>query len=578
MLSLPPSGVNATFDPLLRTAIHDLGRLKDISAVLARHGFAQFAEIVRTGKKEDTKLAEHELAGAPKRFTRLLQDLGPTYVKFGQVLSTRPDIMPLAYLEELKTLQDRVPPLEYAVISKAIEEEFEKPVGEIFQKIDETPLASASISQVHRATLPDGRAVVVKVQRPGIEKTIRSDLDLLYVLARLLDATIEESGLYRPVDIVKEFEKAIFEELDFMHEARNVRELRQNFANHESLRFPEIVDLLTTPTVMVMEFIDGVKISEITPETHDVEKVVNALLTGYFQMVFEDGFFHGDPHPGNILVLKDSTVALLDCGLVGRLTRSMQDLISQLSLAIAMRDAESTARICFRMGTPMERVNLIQFRDEVQNMLDRYVSGKLGEMSTGSLLREMLDMSLRHKVKIPPEVAILAKAGVTLEGVVRGLDPDLDIVETVTPYARRLMMTHFGFGALRRIATKGALGLVSTMQDMPLQVHQIMSDLESGRLSVRVTHDELNKLSKSLNDLGSKMFLGLLTCGLILGGSFLIARHNIDVKGVPLVPILMLSAAGLIVTFVFWWHVLYGRWKKIRLGFWLGLFKKRKGE
>lgn len=578
MVPLPGPDRDATFDPLLRTAIHDLGRLKDISAVLARHGFAQIAEIVRTGKKEAPKLAEQELVGAPKRFTLLLQDLGPTFVKFGQVLSTRPDIMPVAYLEELKTLQDRVPPLDFPVMGKRVEDELGKPLAELFQRIDEKPLASASISQVHRATLPDGRQVVVKIQRPGIEKTIRSDLDLLYVLARLLDATIEESGLYRPVDIVKEFEKAIFEELDFLHEARNVRELRHNFEKHPSVRFPEIVDSLTTPTVLVMEFIDGVKISEVDREKYDVPKVVDALLSGYFQMVFEDGFFHGDPHPGNILVLPDGSVAFLDCGLVGRLTRSMQDQISQLALAIAMRDAESTARICFRMGTPMERVNLIQFRDEVQNLLDKYVSGTLGEMSTGSLLREMLDMALRYRVKIPADIAILAKAGITMEGVVRTLDPDLDIVETVTPYAKRIMMSHFGFGALRRIATKGALGLVSTMQDMPLQLHQIVSDLETGRLSVRVTHDELNKLSKSMNDLGSKMFLGLLTCGLILGGAFLLSKYNLEVKGVPLVPILMLATAGLIVTFVFWWHVLYGRWRKIRLGFWLGLFKKRKGE
>ncbi|MBI2901204.1 MAG: AarF/ABC1/UbiB kinase family protein [Planctomycetes bacterium] len=563
---------------MLRTALHDLERLSDISKVMARHGFDQIAEIVRGTKEGATRLTDKELVGAPRRFKLLLQDLGPTFIKLGQVLSTRPDIMPSAYITELKTLQNKVEPLDFAVISKAIQDGLGKPLDQVFARLDEKPLATASIAQVHRAELPDGRKVVVKVQRPGIDKTIRADVDLLYVLARLLDATIEESGLYRPVEIVKEFEKAIFEELDFLREARNAREFRRNFEDRAGLVFAEVVEPLTTRTVLVMEFLEGTKISEIDRARHDPAKAAGILIESFFRMVYEDGYFHGDPHPGNIMIFDDGRVALLDCGLVGRITKGTQDLLTRLSLAVAMKDADATARIVYRLGTPTDRVNLLQFRDEIQGLLDRYMAGKLDEMDAGSLITEMLDLSMRYRIRIPPDCAILAKAAVTIEGVVRGLSPDLDIKKTIEPYGKRLLSEQFGLAALGRQATKSALGLMDAIQDWPLQINQIVSDLESGRLTVRVSHDELNKLSRTFNDFGSKMFLGLLTCGLIVGSAFLLSRYRIEVGGVPILPIVGFIAALSIITIVFWWHVLYGRVKKIRLAFWLGLFRKRKGE
>ncbi len=561
---------------MLRTAINDLGRLGDISVVLARHGFDRIADIVRTGATANVTQAE--IVPAPRRFVQLLQDLGPTYIKLGQVLSTRPDILPSAYIAELKTLQENVQPLEFAVIAKELETALGKPIGDLFAGVEETPLATASISQVHRATLPDGRRVVLKVQRPGIEKTIRSDIDLLYLLARLLDATIEESALYRPTGIVKEFERAILEELDFVREARNLREFRRNFADNPRVRFPEAFDDLTTRNVLCMEFMEGEKISEVDPHVVDVDKVVRTLLDGLFQMVYVDGLFHGDPHPGNIRVQADGSVALLDYGLVGRLTKGMQDTLGQLSLAVALKDADATTRLVLRLGTPAERVNLLQLRDEIQGLLDKYVGGNLGEVNTGSLLSEMLDLAMRYRVRIQPDFAILAKAGVTIEGMIRTLKPDLDITSTIAPYSRKILLDRFGPRALGELATKQAIGALSMLQDLPLQLNQIVSDLGTGRLTVRVNNDEINRIGKSLNDLGSKMFLGLIACGLILGSCFLLTRVSLEVRGVPIAAIVGLLAAGGIVTIVFWWHFLYGRVRKIRLMFWVNLFRRKKGK
>ncbi len=561
---------------VLRAALYDLERLADISKVFGRHGFDRIAEILRGRHEGRHKLEEKELVGAPKRFKNLLEDLGPTYVKLGQVLSTRPDILPSTYIAELKSLQNRVEPVGFPVIAKTVEDELKKPLKDLFAEFDPTPLASASIAQVHRATLPDGRKVAVKVQRPGIEKTIRSDIDLLYVLARILDATIEESGLYRPLEIVKEFEKAIFEELDFLREARNSREFRRYFEDRAGLCFAEGVEELTTRTVLTMDYLDGVKITEADPERHDLDKVVRVLIESFFRMVYEDGYFHGDPHPGNILVLPDSRVALLDCGLVGRLTKGTQELLTRLSIAIPLRDADATARLLYRLGTPTERVNLLQFRDEIQGLLDKYVAGELGEMHAGSLLTEMTDLAMRYRIRIPADCAILAKAAVTLEGVVRDLRPQLPIQETIEPFAKRLLWNQYGPEALGRAAKQSAFGLIGALQDMPLQLNQIVSDLESGRLTVRVHHDELNKLSRTLNDFGSKVVMGLIACGLILGSCFLLARYRIEILGIPVLPILGLVTVVLILTFVFWWHVLYGRMRKIRVAFWWGLFRRSK--
>lgn len=563
---------------VLRAALHDLERLADISKVLARHGFDRIAEILRGRKDKLTRLEDRELVGAPKRFRNLLEDLGPTYVKLGQVLSTRPDIMPSAYLAELKSLQNKVEPLGYPTIAKAVEEALKKPVNEAYAEFDPNPLASASIAQVHRATMHDGRRVVVKVQRPGIEKTIRSDIDLLYILARVLDATIEESGLYRPVEIVKEFEKAIFEELDFLREARNSREFRRNFEDRAGVVFAEVAEELTTRTVLTMEFLDGVKVSDVDKSRHDAGAVARTLIEGFFRMVYEDGYFHGDPHPGNIMVLADSRVALLDCGLVGRITKGTQELLTRLSITIPLKDADGTARLLYRLGTPTERVNLLQFRDEIQGLLDKYVSGELSQMDAGSLITEMLDLSMRYRIRIPPDCAVLAKAAVTLEGVVRALKPDLAIQETIEPYAKRLLWNEYGPEALGRAAKKSAFGLIGALQDMPLQMNQIVSDLESGRLTVRVSHDELNKIGKTINDLGSKLVLGLISCGLIVGACLLLSRYRMEVGGVPILPVVGILTAVGILTFIFWWHVLYGRVKKIRLAFWVSLFRRSKSR
>ena len=557
----------------------DFARLRQIAGILARHGYAHLAENLREGrtKTNDRVVDEARSAlGAPVRLRVLLQDLGPTFVKLGQIMSSRPDLVPSEFQVELAHLQDDVGALPVAEIQAQLAQAWRCDPSTHLASFDEKPLATASIAQVHRARLHDGREVVVKVQRPNLEPIIRADIDLLYLLARLLEATVEEAGLYQPYEVIAAFEQAILQELDFTIEARNARAFAAHFAANERLIVPAIVSELTTRTVLVMEFVKGTKITSIDPGTVDLEAVLHVVLDAAFQMGFVDGLFHGDPHPGNILVTPEGKVCLLDYGLVGRLTTNMQQTVIQLSLAIATRDAEAVTRLVYRIGQPQERMSLAIFRDKVSDMMARYLVRSLDEVDAASLVNELMDLALRYKIRVPADYALLAKSAVTIEGIIRQLSPKLDIAQTILPYAQRLMADRYSPEAVGRLALRSAVTLLDSLQQLPLVTHQIVTDLEAGRLTVRVNNPELDRMSRSLNDLGTKVFLGMVAMGLILGTFFVLARYPWEWHGVSVWAAIGGGMSLWLVVMVVSWHFLYTRLKKISARAVLKLFGSRR--
>lgn len=557
---------------MLRIAAQDLARLRQIAGVLARHGYRKLAQGVRSGELDpqdpELRADTHELTG-PSRLRRLLQDLGPTFIKLGQVLSARPDLVPTEYQRELARLQDDVEPLPYATIHEALEHAWGAPLTDHLARIDEKPLATASIAQVHRAALDDGREVVVKVQRPGLMRTIRADLDLLYLLARLLDATVAEAALYRPIEVIRAFESALLDELDFTIEARNARAIGHNFQDDPRVLVPPILDHLSGRTVLVMGYVDGQKITTWAESAEDaqIETILRTVLDVAFKMGFQDGLFHADPHPGNVFVTPDHRVCMLDFGLVGRLTGNMQRNLIQLSMAIATRDAETTTRLVYRIGRPVDRVPLHEFRDRVAELMSRYLVRRLDEVDATTLVSELLDTAIRYKIRVPPDYALLAKAAVTIEGIVRTLKPDLDITTTILPYARQLMAEQYGPQAVKQMALRSAVGLIDGIQELPLLGHQLVNDLEAGRLAIRIGHPELTRLGRTLNDLGTRVALGLVAAA-ALCGTFIIAAIR------PTAPdgttngwiwfggLLSLLLGGTLMA----QHLLHGRIGKLRLG------------
>ena len=551
---------------MLERAFQDLNRLRQIAAAMAKHGFGAYLERTRLRDVlgRDAPEAEGDALPPPdrttaSRFRQLLAELGPTFIKLGQLLSTRPDVLPSHWIEELEALQDACPPLPLAEVRAEIERGLGRPVEEVFASLDEAPLASASIAQVHRAVTHGGEPVVVKVQRPNIRDQIDSDLALLHYLARLLEAVIEETGVYTPTGVIEEFDRTVHEELDFSNEARNARAMRDAAEGRDFIVIPRVHGPLSCATVLTLDYVAGTKISEVTVEGgHDVEKVARNVIEASFRQLFEDGLFHGDPHPGNILVLNDDRIALIDFGLVGRLTRAQQEALVTLIVAVALRDPDTVARILNRIGVPESHTPIAEFREDIRGILDRYLGLKLEDIRTATLLRDLLDLALRHRIRIPKEYAVLAKASITIEGIIRRLYPKLDILQVGLPYAKELLLSRFNPSDASGALMKSLLKLQGLAEDVPSQLSQILVDIEGGKFRVNVAGDAIDRIGAHVRAMAVLVFLGLLAASLTVGGLVVIASRASTALGV-----VALASAAALSAFAALYHVATLRMRKI---------------
>jgi ubiquinone biosynthesis protein len=556
---------------MFERAFQDLNRLRQIAAAVAKHGFGAY--LARTRLRDALPreaLPEGEPLPQPdrdtaRRFRLLLAELGPTFTKLGQLLSSRPDVLPAHWVEELEALQDDASPLPIAEIRREIERGLGRPVSELFAELDETPLASASIAQVHRARTHAGVQVAVKVQRPDIRERIESDLALLYYLAKLLEAVIEETGIYTPTGIIEEFDRTVHEELDFQNEARNAKEMGETARERPFLVIPRVHDELSSSTVLTLDYVEGTKVSEVTEAAgFDLEKVARNIIEAAFRQLFEDGLFHGDPHPGNILVLPGNRVALLDFGLMGRLTRVQREALVTLIVAVALRDPDSVARILNRIGVPDAHSPIAEFKGDIRAILDRYLGLKLEDIRTATLLRDLLDLAVRHRIRIPKEYAVLAKASITVEGIIRRLYPRLDILEIGLPYAKELLLQRFSPSDASGTFMKSLLKLQGLAEDVPGQLTQILVDLEGGKFRVNVHSEDVERVGGHVRAIGVMIFLGLVCAGLVAGGIVALALGaNPWLGGLALGAAAVLGAAASV------YHVATLRMRKISLRRWL---------
>ena len=562
---------------MFRETFQDLNRLRQIGVIAARHGFADLLERAGVwrmlGRKEAVELSpEARRASTARRFRMLLNDLGPTFVKLGQILSTRADLLPAEYIEELSSLQDQVPPISLELVRTQIRASFDRDPEELFKAIEPEPMAAASIAQVHRATTLQGDEVVVKVQRPGISDQIRADLSVLRYLARLLEAVVEETGIYTPVGIVDEFDRAIHEELDFLNEAANIRAFYENNRERKFLKIPKVYDELSNRTVLTLEYLRGVKIRQINLAEHDRATLARHIIEGAFRQLFEDGLFHGDPHPGNILVLEGEVLGLLDFGLVGRLTKKMQETLVLLVLSIALKDADSVARLLYRVGVADGRADLLGFKADIEGILTQYLPGgsTLGGINTRNLLRDLFDLAVKYRIRIPKEYALLSRASVETEGVLRSLYPDLKISEMALPYAKQLLVDRYDPGQLQGGLMRTLLRLQTVATDLPLQFSQILMDLEGGKFSVTVRADQLERMNSTLRSLAVIAFLGLSACGFIVGTFIAFAQQPWKIRGVPLLGVLGIASSAALFGATTTWYFFGRRSRKIRISRFFG--------
>jgi len=521
------------------TAVRDMDRLRQITQVLARHGFGEL--VTRMGLSSTATNREGEKVPRPllgERLRLVLQDLGPTFVKLGQIISTRSDLLPEDILFELKKLQDDVAPFAEDEARRQVEDSLGAPAESVFTTFDGKPLASASIGQVHRATLAvegqDGPVqVVVKIQRPGIVPMVLRDLDLLHLLARLIERTVPETRVYSPSGLVQEFDQAITAELDFTVEAANARRFAANFEGDEAIAFPRVFPQASSKRVLTLGYLDGVKVDRAVREGADGKWIAETAVRIILKMVFEDGFFHADPHPGNVLILPRPTnggyvrgepviIGLLDLGLVGRLSPELRDRAVDLLMAAARNDPDAIAEAMLAIGRQRQKVDYEAFRAHVHKIAERHLGRSLKEVQASALVRDIVAGAMKFDIAIPVELTMMIRAMMTIEGVGKEIHPELDVFAVAKPYLAKIAMQRYHPLRVGMDLLRGAGRLGNMARDLPFQLQDILEDLRQGRLQVRTADPARDKASERL---GRRIRAAVLTAALLGSGvALLIAR------------------------------------------------------
>ena len=526
-------------------------RFSQIGRVLLRHGFG-FVFDVRRDRREKRGLEELLAPNFGIRLRRTLDDLGPTFVKFGQLLSTRQDILPESVLSELQKLQDTVAPIPLAVAQGVIERELGAPVGEVFASFDKVPLGSASIGQVYRAYLKDGKEVAVKVQRPEAWGRVEADLALMRDLAALLNARFGERLFIDVSELVAEFEGVVRRELDYEAEAQNARRFGHNFAGTQ-VKIPEVYRELSTGRVLTMEFIEGTRFHEVRPllmAPGERRRVAAMGAEAIFKMAFDDGFFHGDPHPGNLILTPEGNLALLDFGMVGFMSRGDVEALSRLFIATIRRDADAALRglegLGVRYATEV-RDDLVQ---ELREFLHKYSGLTVGEFSLGQALSELISLARRYRVSMPPVFPLLTKSLVTAEALARSIDPTINVYELARPYAQRLLLERYEPDALLERTQERAVEYARYLEDYPEQIRQVLAGLEDGTIEVRLRHGGMDELVGEVDVLANRLVFALVTGALLIGsslvGAFVSSGPQVPIIGVPVVAFVGFTLAAIL--------------------------------
>ncbi|MBN2011437.1 2-polyprenylphenol 6-hydroxylase [candidate division KSB1 bacterium] len=549
----------------------NLKRYRQILMVLLRYGFGDIIDrigigyYIKMGKKiiPRYKNQEMEKITTAKRLRLAFEELGPTFIKFGQILSVRPDLIPAPFILEFQKLQDDVPPFPSEQAYTVIEKELGQPASSVFTTFSDEPVAAASIAQVHRAKTIDGKSVAVKIQRPGIRKTIETDISILFDLAELIDHYIPETEVYNPIGIAHEFARTIRRELDFTREARNMDRFRRNFKNDTTIYIPDVYWELTTDQVLTMEFIDGTKVSEFDKLlANGLDKKTIARNGGHsiLKQVFEHGFFHADPHPGNVMVLSDNVLVPLDYGMMGTIDDELRDLLGDLMHGIITKDVTRIIRVFAEIGIIDDQMDERALRNEITDFIERYYQIPLYQLNVELIIGEFSDIVRRHHIQLPTDFVLMGKVLVIEEGVGRTLDPTFDFITMARPYIQKLMLKRFDPRRHLKEFTYMLDDMAKLVRVMPVEIKTIMSKIKKGELNIRFEHRGLQKLILELDRSSNRLGFSLVIAALIVGSSLVM---QLD-KGPLLMGYPILGVFGYVIAAF--------------LGLWLGIAILRSGR
>lgn len=541
----------------LGLAVRNAGRFREIVRVFARHGFSEI--LVRMnldrflpGRFQAMVEAQAEVP-TPTRLRLAFEELGPSFVKLGQVLATRPDILPETYTEELTKLQDNVRSLPFAAIREVVERELGKPLSEAFLSFDETPIAAASIAQVHGAVLPGGRKVVVKVQRPGISRVISQDIALMESLAALLERYVPESRILAPAIFVDEFFRTLKQELDFKVEANNIRKISENLKDFKDVKLPEVFASHSTHQILTMERFEGIPLNNmvaIRSSGADLKRLNEIGARAFFHTVMKDGLFHGDLHGGNIFLLPDNRLGIIDFGIVGRLSERSRSQLSSMVLAIITEDFEALCYQYAELGSAGPSVDFDGFQREVRNTLSPYLGLKAEEVNSGAILIQATRIAGKYQIRVPGDWMIVFRALFTVEGLARSLDPHFDMIELGRDLVKDIVKSQY---SPERIAKDGlwiAKDFLSLAQVLPRQIRWALRKWNADGYAFELKSPDLQAMTEQVAKNGRRTKFSVLSAGLFVASA--IALHAQDPHSVLDYP--LSAVVFFVLALYFWWR------------------------
>jgi ubiquinone biosynthesis protein len=518
-------------------AVRDLSRLHDIAAILIRYGFGDIVNRMGLTRALDraglhrNNAAEYANLPAPVRVRRALEEMGPTFVKLGQLLATRVDLFEPEWINEFGKLQDSAPPVPYADIREQLSEDLGAPPEEIFKHFNAQPLAAASIAQVYRASLEDGSEVIIKVRRPGIRPVIEADLRWLMRLSELAESESPELRSFRPKEVVRQFAQSLRRELDFSVECRNAEHIAQNFANYPGasdtasdvplIVIPRVYWQWTGERVCVQEYIDGIpgrRLQAVDEAGLDRKLLARRGAHAVLKMIVEDGFFHADPHPGNVFYLPGNRIAFIDFGMVGRLTDERREQLIKLLLALVQHEPKQVLDVLLDWtGDGVQDEAGLTL--EIQTFLDQYHGLPLKQLSLGAMLSDMVSILRQHHLMLPADLALLIKAFISLEGMGRELDPDFDIAGEAMPMLEQLLRARYTPSALIKRGGRAVGEALALIAGLPHDLSRLLRAARRGRLEIHIDVTNLRHVGNQLDGAANRMVIGIVVAALIVGSS-----------------------------------------------------------
>jgi ubiquinone biosynthesis protein len=553
---------------MAQPATRNLGRLSEIAQVAVRHGFGYWFD---THRLTDLFPRRHRLdldGGRSQRgqhLREMLDELGPTFVKFGQLLSTRPDVLPPDIITELRGLQDDVRPFPFAQVEQVVEEDLGLTLDRLFTEFDEKPVAAASIGQVHKARLPNGRDVAVKVQRPGAPRQIEADLALMYQAARIAKERVRALDFIDARQLVDEFARSIRQELDYRLEARNADAFHRQFAGHPHVHVPRVYWSYTRSRVLTLEWLDGVQVVDIDPAEWSLEErreLAYLMTETWMTMIFRNGFFHGDPHPANILVLGSADqIGLVDFGQTGKLSDDDMTKLTRLFIDAASENVDALPRRLADLGVRYPKEREDEFLAELRDLYYRYYGATLAEIDPLQVIREAFNLIYTMNLRLPTRFLLLDKAIATLGSVGIELYPDFNVFEVAQPYARGLMLERFGPKRLASRARKESLRLAQVVTEMPYQLHDFLEEIRDGQIEVGFVHKGLEDLLNRLDVVFNRLVIAMIVAGGLIGSSLIgiFAKAGPHLLGINIISVVGFALSGFLGLWLLWGVVRSGR-------------------